>query len=892
MSIDALLPGGKGAKILYTNYLDGTISYGALTKASNTLYTETLNNYSNRDTCGYGYGSALFSALNSALSGVDLRSENIIAAGDVGSPASTADVAAVWSKSISATDAPGCIGNKLTITQLKRTPAEWNNETPQYWGMVFYRYNVGTNVLPPLCYRFAVKIPTNFADVIYNPGSRGWMEIFAIKGTLDNANNQHRLSIVLNRENGESGIRVYVRFDLFNKDMSGNNISDGTPTLLWGMLSDEGAIVPGNHYDFYLYFDQRNNRADLTGLTEILVIDKTTNTVAFQDSKTGVPTCGYDQANGGRIFFYGLYTGGFPSSGNIVMEYSGCQIWDSMPLHISRYTYNRAKFYAPLRGSLALTNGTGSATFTRATACWEFNDEGKLIKLPVNAVRMRGYRPVINQYSGNTDNMSGLSSARITLIDSATSDADGTTKAGTWRLDASAGEHYLRLQSSAFEGKYVNIAFKIKLTSYRYVALRIGSWYNFYDLQTQSWNGALQGSSRDAVVSGDWVLLEMTGGPVPSGSPVFSLLFTSAALGVSWAPLGTEEVIVYQAMMSDVTGDTDKTFSDYVAGNTSYGAGANGVKYFSTHKDGTDIADADYRGVGLNPNQIINTLLWCRDLTNAAWTKTNVTAALTQTGIDGQANACTLLTATATDGTISQTITAASAAACSGFYVKRSAGIGSIYFTRDGGANWTDITSSINSTDFILVKIENTSVLNPQVGFKIATSGDAIIVDAGINHLGTKIASCPILTTSASVTVNAETLTYPTTSNIDNLQGSILATFTADSYSSGMGNIVGSSTAGLATSSSYTCQAKDGTNTINGSAASPSGTIKIGMAWDANLNTMYAIGENGIEASGSYGDSLGLSTIAILPSVDGYVKDVACFTRVLSSEEVQSVFNS
>ena len=106
-----------------------------------------------------------------------------------------------------------------------------------------------------------------------------------------------------------------------------------------------------------------------------------------------------------------------------------------------------------------------------------------------------------------------------------------------------------------------------------------------------------------------------------------------------------------------------------------------------------------------------------------------------------------------------------------------------------------------------------------------------------------------------------------------------------------MGNIVGSSTAGLATSSSYTCQAKDGTNTVNGSAASPSGTIKIGMAWDANLGTMYAIGENGTETSGTYDGSLGLSTIAILPSVDGYVKDVACFNRVLSNTEVQSVFN-
>lgn len=334
--MDALVPGGKGPQLLYTNYLDGTISYGSATSAggSKTNYYQTLTSYSNRDTCGYGYGSAVFSALNSP-SGIDLRAENIIASGDIVGAGSASDINAVWSKTITATDAPGCIGNKLVIEQLKRTPAEWNNETPQYWGMVFYRYNVSTNALPPLCYRFTLKIPDNFADVLDNPGYRGWAEIFAEKGTLDNNTNQHRISIIIIRENGESGLRVYVRFDLFNKLMDGTAITPATvPVLLWGMMSDEGAIVPGRHYDFYLYFNQRNDRTDLTGVTKILVIDKTTNTVAYQDTKTGVPTCGYDQAGIGRIFMYGLYTGGFPSSGNIVMEYSGCQIWDSMPVAI------------------------------------------------------------------------------------------------------------------------------------------------------------------------------------------------------------------------------------------------------------------------------------------------------------------------------------------------------------------------------------------------------------------------------------------------------------------------------------------------------------------------------------------------------------------------------
>lgn len=335
MTIDALLSGGKPPKLLYTNYLDGTISYGALAKAgdtSTTNYIQSLTNSSNRDSCGYGYGTALFAAFDSTYLGMDLRAENIIAAGDVGSPSTAADVAPVWSKTISATDAPNCIGNKITIEQLKRTPAEWNNETPQCWPLVFYRRDFASKVLPPLCYRFVVKIPTNFADVVDNPGTRGWMEIFAIKGTENNNTNQHRLSIQLIRESGESGIRIYVRLDLFNKRMDGTTISGGGLELLWGMMSEEGAIVPGNYYDFYLYFDQRVDRSDLTGVTKILVIDKSTNAIAYQDSKTGVPTCGYDQASGGRIYMCGLYTGGFPSSGTITMEYSGCQIWDSMPV--------------------------------------------------------------------------------------------------------------------------------------------------------------------------------------------------------------------------------------------------------------------------------------------------------------------------------------------------------------------------------------------------------------------------------------------------------------------------------------------------------------------------------------------------------------------------------
>lgn len=543
-----------------------------------------------------------------------------------------------------------------------------------------------------------------------------------------------------------------------------------------------------------------------------------------------------------------------------------------------------APFYWPLRGSIALQNGSGTPTFTRATAKWMFNDEGNLVKLPPGAIEMRGYRPVINRHLGNTDNMSGLASARITLIDSATSDADGTTKAGTWRLNASAGEHYLRLQSNIYEGRYVNIAYKIKLTSYRYVALRVGDSYNYYDLQTQTWNGPLQGESRDAVVSGGWVLLEMTAGPIAAGFAVFDLIFTSAAPAVSWTPIGTEEVVVYQAMMSDCTGDTDRTFSDYVAGNVSYGAGVNGIKYFATTKSGATIPESSLVGAWLNPNSTTNNLLYCRDLTNAVWIKTNVTAALTQTGIDGQANSSSLLTATANDATILQTISAASAAGCSGFFVRRVTGTGNVYFTRDGGVNWLNITSLINSGVLTLVKIENTSVLNPQVGFKIATNGDQIHVDAGINHLGTELAN-PILTTNAAVTVNADVLTAPTASNFSDTAGTILATITRDTWATGNGSAVGSATRGLYTSAANSgAQCLDGTNTVNGPSGTPSGTMRIGIRWSGSSIQAFSDGVFG--AAGSYDGSFNLASIAAMAGVRGGIKDVAIWPSSLSDSDM------
>lgn len=81
-----------------------------------------------------------------------------------------------------------------------------------------------------------------------------------------------------------------------------------------------------------------------------------------------------------------------------------------------------------------------------------------------------------------------------------------------------------------------------------------------------------------------------------------------------------------------------------------------------------------------------------RDLTNAAWVKTNATAALNQTGRDGTANSASLLTFTADGGTVRQAITNASILRRLYFDVKRVSGTDPLEFSFDNGVTWYSIT--------------------------------------------------------------------------------------------------------------------------------------------------------------------------------------------------------
>jgi len=150
-----------------------------------------------------------------------------------------------------------------------------------------------------------------------------------------------------------------------------------------------------------------------------------------------------------------------------------------------------------------------------------------------------------------------------------------------------------------------------------------------------------------------------------------------------------------------------------------------------------------------------NVVPWNRDLTNVAWTKTNVTAAKNQVGIDGVANSASSLTATANAGTCLQAITLSSSARAQSAFVKRLTGSGTVEMTMNGGSTWTAITPTSSWARFT---IPTATLANPSVGFRIATSGDAIAVDFVQNENGI-MPSSPIATTTVAVTRAADVLT-------------------------------------------------------------------------------------------------------------------------------------
>ena len=550
-----------------------------------------------------------------------------------------------------------------------------------------------------------------------------------------------------------------------------------------------------------------------------------------------------------------------------------------------------AGLYTSLKTTLVPTNGAGNPTFTRATTKNVFDNEGKLIAVKSGAVTLGGARCIQNlqDYSEDFSNATWVKFGSTVSVNT-TAAPDGNFTADKLVEDSSvSAAHYIKGSAGGYPPTNRITTFSVHVkASERYSGELYdlaGNFYSRFDLIAGTVT-QITGTATITPLSGGWFRLSVTSASpiVTAFTPTLYLYNTSG--NVVYTGDGASGFYVWGAML-----EPESSASAYLAtnvlSNPYHGGGADGVKYFDTDSSGVAIPDATMLGAHIDPESKTNNLLWCRDLTNAAWVKTNCTPLKNQTGIDGVANSCSLVEFNANGATVLQTIVSAAAAGCSGYWVKWHTAVGTVEFTRDN-ITWMDITSDLSSGEFYVAKIENTSVTNPVIGFR-GMNGGKIIVDAGLNHAGTTL-TLPILTTSAAVTRAADVLTYQTSSNFSDTAGTILATYkpTYDTYTDG--SIVGSSTRGLyAGTSNSGVQALDGTNTINGPAGTPSGQIRIGARWSGSSLQCFALDSFG--SSGSYDGSFNLSTIGILPGTAGYIRDLAIWTSSLTDNEIRDAWN-
>ena len=116
-----------------------------------------------------------------------------------------------------------------------------------------------------------------------------------------------------------------------------------------------------------------------------------------------------------------------------------------------------------------------------------------------------------------------------------------------------------------------------------------------------------------------------------------------------------------------------------------------------------------------------------QDLGNPVWTKVDISAAKTATGLDGVANSASTVTAIEDNGTVLQTVTITSREMTVSVYVKRVTGSGDIDITDNNGTNWTTLTG-LSSSVWTRHDITRTQA-NPVFGFRIVTNTDTIEVD-------------------------------------------------------------------------------------------------------------------------------------------------------------------
>jgi len=346
-----------------------------------------------------------------------------------------------------------------------------------------------------------------------------------------------------------------------------------------------------------------------------------------------------------------------------------------------------SSLYLPLKTTIVPTRGASTPTFTRATTAWDFDNEGKLnLNIPSGCPRFTGARFVRNLFSGTTEDLSSATWTKkdVTITSDSEVAPDGTTGMDLVIPNGSSTTHYVSKASAVGTtvGKLYTVSVYAKAGGYTLLQIAFsGSQVSGdprinFDLSsgTITANDAGISGAITPLANGVYRVSAIVTAATASLTPLVIFAINSLATRLqSFAGDTVSGVCVWGIQVEDVSGQADQTASEYVSvGVLSapfHGAGVDGCKYFNTNKDGSAIPAATLKKYLSEPSRV-NNCLWGRDATNAAWTKSNITAAKTATGLDNVANSASRLTATANDATLLQLLTAATGTRTTSAWIK------------------------------------------------------------------------------------------------------------------------------------------------------------------------------------------------------------------------------
>jgi hypothetical protein len=341
-------------------------------------------------------------------------------------------------------------------------------------------------------------------------------------------------------------------------------------------------------------------------------------------------------------------------------------------------------------------------------------------------------------------------------------------------------------------------------------------------------------------------------------------------------------IYAYKASYSQVTYESSVRSADQVITTS--------AAYFGPR---FDYPNATAAGLLIEESRT-NIALYANDLTNAAWAKTNATAALNQTGPDGVTNSASTITATAGNATVLQSVTLASSQRQMSAFVKRITGTGTVNMTTDGGSTWTAITVTGSWTR---VTIPAQTVTNPNFGFQIVTNGDAIAVGY-VSNEGGAFATSPIPTTSASVTRPADIIKLAGTA-LTTLQGSA-GTLVEEVTVSGP---IASNVTWMSDGTNFPLYTYSGDSNVyswNGSTALASGQstvygttpIRGAVGWDGGPNRSISVKGSAVVSAattfGTIGGTVYLGSSNSSAFINGYVRGMSLYNSKLANATLQT----